>query len=440
MGGFVFDNSRNSDTLPFPDGKEQVAIDRKLLVWLAENEPDMIPDISPGHITDKSKANHLAKFLVCVQAGWFGAQVISRLSMGLAVTLLELNVFAHVVCTLLTYACWWEKPLDIDEPTSVYTDDPKAGSLWAAFWSRMNLRLSTILVVRREGQSTTEPMLTVEGFPIAVDQMVLSPRRAQELWSHCFDGRTVASQQGSRYFSKQEYPSEEVLLFLFPNYTPESLDDDNTEHRIFIELDSALVNKKLSPIKLRTGASGPNDRVYAAFKGYDLQYHLCAHSHPAGLKALMVYSPSFKFKEMRSRISNWSNAKLGVERINIDLLLFIGASVLYSAWHLTAWNGPFRTAAEGMLWKVSAVSVAGVPIVVTAVFLLFCSISPANDRVITWLDRWISPLILALTPLSCCLLIFFRTFLVVESFISLAFVPDTVFSVPQWSIYFPHIG
>lgn len=103
MGGFVFDSSRNAEPFTFPSGHEQAVIDRDLLVWLAQNEPDMIPDISPGHITDKSKANGFAKFLVCIQAGWFGLQVISRLGQGLAVTLLELNVLGHVMCALLIY-------------------------------------------------------------------------------------------------------------------------------------------------------------------------------------------------------------------------------------------------------------------------------------------------------------------------------------------------
>ena len=30
--------------------------------------------------------------------------------------MLELNTFAHALCTLVTYLAWWEKPLDVEEP------------------------------------------------------------------------------------------------------------------------------------------------------------------------------------------------------------------------------------------------------------------------------------------------------------------------------------
>lgn len=436
MGGFVFDNSRNSDSPPFPGEKEQVAINQKSLVWLAKNEPDMIPDISPGHITDKSKANHLAKLLVCIQAGWFGLQVVTRLCQGLAVTLLELNVLAHVVCTLLTYAFWWKKPLDIDEPTSIYTDDPKAGSICAAFWSRVDLQFKTVLVVRKGGQSTTEPMMTLQGNTVGVDQMVLSPQRAQELWGHCFDGSTVASQRGSRHFPNHKYHSEDVSLRMKKS----SCTSASIKDMIFIELDSALVNAELerSMIELRTVVSGPDDRFYVGFKDYNLQRHLCAHSHPAGLRVLMPDSPAITLNTKQSRISNWSN-QFDSDTSNTNYCLFTATSVFYSAWHLTAWNGPFRTAAEGILWKVSAVSVAGVPIVAFAGFVLGLRL-PIEALVSDWLVNFKLCADFAFLLPGCCLVIFSRTFLVVESFISLAFVPDTVFSVPQWSVYFPHLG
>lgn len=32
---------------------------------------------------------------------------------------MELNVFGHAVCTLVTYCLWWHKPLDVQEPEPV---------------------------------------------------------------------------------------------------------------------------------------------------------------------------------------------------------------------------------------------------------------------------------------------------------------------------------
>ena len=55
-----------------------------------------LPDISKAEITDKSKANDIAKGLVLIQASWMLVQVIGRLSAKLPVTLLEVNTIAHV--------------------------------------------------------------------------------------------------------------------------------------------------------------------------------------------------------------------------------------------------------------------------------------------------------------------------------------------------------
>ena len=55
-----------------------------------------LPSISEAEISDKSKANDLAKALVIIQATWMLIQVIGRLIARLPVTLLEVNTIAHV--------------------------------------------------------------------------------------------------------------------------------------------------------------------------------------------------------------------------------------------------------------------------------------------------------------------------------------------------------
>lgn len=475
MGGFVFDNSRNPETLPFRGGRERVAIHPDLLLWLAENEPDMIPDISIGHIMDKSKANGLAKFLVCVQAGWFGVQVIARLGQGLAVTLLELNVFAHVVCALLTYAVWWNKPLDIDEPTAIYTDVPKAASICAAFWSRASLGDHTPLMVQKGAQGFVEPLRDVRGKYFTVHTVVLSLQRAQQMWSQCFDCGSAVSRQGTRYLSNQEYIPEEVLLGLGSG----SVAIGDMEERILVQVDVALVMSELerSNISPRIGRffPYPDDRFYVAFKDYHLQRHLCAYSHPAGLNIISLVSPAFKAHKLRPRIHTWHGFEEGGMTPYIGL--FTVANVLYGAWHLTAWNGPFRTTAEGILWKVSAVGVsmslifdeALLWLVIQRIYIedrnaervakqraatighgtnLNGGINPDHDDkpdalIRLFLHYFFSTLFyfgFSLGVLGGCLLVFSRTYLVVEPFISLAFAPDAVFVVTQWSTYFPHIG
>ncbi|KAI9766758.1 MAG: hypothetical protein M1839_004775 [Geoglossum umbratile] len=73
-------------------------------------------DIPEDTIRDKSKADILAKGLVCCQVTWVVIQCIARKASGLPVTLLEVHTMVHVVCALSMYALWFYKPLDVKYP------------------------------------------------------------------------------------------------------------------------------------------------------------------------------------------------------------------------------------------------------------------------------------------------------------------------------------
>jgi hypothetical protein len=79
-------------------------------------------NISGETIADKSKANLLAKFLVCLQVLWVAGQAIERKVAGFPISLLEFHTLVHVVCALVMYTLWIRKPYDINEPTIVPTE------------------------------------------------------------------------------------------------------------------------------------------------------------------------------------------------------------------------------------------------------------------------------------------------------------------------------
>lgn len=117
MGGFAIDtvNLEPEDNF-LPHSRTHLALTCKGLLFLAKHEPSQIPDLPRAQIEDKSKANVLAKILVCFQALWFCVQCLSRLIQGLPISLLELNSIGHCVCTLFICLMWWNKPVDVVEP------------------------------------------------------------------------------------------------------------------------------------------------------------------------------------------------------------------------------------------------------------------------------------------------------------------------------------
>ncbi|CZS94124.1 uncharacterized protein RAG0_04167 [Rhynchosporium agropyri] len=72
--------------------------------------------VTTGDIGDKSKADVLAKSLVCVQVLWVVGQAIERKATGYPMGLLEVHTIVHVVCALLMYALWFQKPFNDQSP------------------------------------------------------------------------------------------------------------------------------------------------------------------------------------------------------------------------------------------------------------------------------------------------------------------------------------
>lgn len=135
MGGFVYDTSDLPDNEQFlPGNRTRVTLAPDAVIYIARLCPWLLPDISEESIQDKSKANSLAKGVVCVQAFWFILQTIFRLADGLPISLLELSTAAHSLCALLVYALWWRKPLDVESPTVITGEDSRELFAFLAFF------------------------------------------------------------------------------------------------------------------------------------------------------------------------------------------------------------------------------------------------------------------------------------------------------------------
>ena len=92
-GGFAFENP-DDEAQYLPKSCERLTLTARGVALLASC--GHLPNVSEAEITDKSKANNVAKALVIIQASWMLLQVVGRLLAALPVTLLEVNTIAHV--------------------------------------------------------------------------------------------------------------------------------------------------------------------------------------------------------------------------------------------------------------------------------------------------------------------------------------------------------
>ena len=109
MGGFHL-QPRTGPSFP---------INAKQLLYLIKEGYTEYPTITEKEVWDKSKADGFQKTLTCFQTGWFIVQIIGRAIQHLPVTTLELTTLSFVLCNLVMYIQWANKPLDVESPTII---------------------------------------------------------------------------------------------------------------------------------------------------------------------------------------------------------------------------------------------------------------------------------------------------------------------------------
>ncbi|KAG2340341.1 hypothetical protein BDR05DRAFT_1002539 [Suillus weaverae] len=110
MGGFML----------YVDGKPNLTLQPDHILELIRKECIDAPTLTAKQIHDKSKGNAISKGLAMLQVAWFVMQLITRAIYHLETTQLEAGTLAFAVLNFLTYAVWWNKPLDVQCPHPVY--------------------------------------------------------------------------------------------------------------------------------------------------------------------------------------------------------------------------------------------------------------------------------------------------------------------------------
>jgi hypothetical protein len=100
MGGFII------STQEIDSERSYSTITAKGILALARE--GQFVSIDESQISDRSKADILAKGLVCLQVLWMLIQCIARKSAGYPLTILELHTFVHVCCALAMYVLWFK--------------------------------------------------------------------------------------------------------------------------------------------------------------------------------------------------------------------------------------------------------------------------------------------------------------------------------------------
>ena len=399
MGGFAVDTS-SLDENYLPCKRTRLTLTAAGVLHLASHFPEMLPDVSVDYIRDKSKASGIAKSLVCLQALWFCVTTIGRLSFHYPISALELNTLAHALCCLFTYLLWWNKPFDIDLPTFVLQHEAgqevaaamcmlstvgmfqelahyPRGSAALEYHGRQtfvaddevrlniqdqNIRMKedeTVLCVDSETQQSPASSLSsdIEVSPSKTSNDSLSiPEKSQnELHP------PVTHQHESIHSFSFRYIFGDIVihtipgLLIFNKKWPRRLCHARETSQLTlgtqIRLDAA--SQRRLQLASRAFASNPSWPTLSFAKfGSPSKVYRKATRHTLQL-------PEYLIPHATDVLTDSSiGGQLG----------FILAGSLYGGIHLLAWNGPFSSHAELILWRIACCVIVA-PIVLAPVLI-----------------------------------------------------------------------
>ncbi|KAI9754390.1 MAG: hypothetical protein M4579_004728 [Chaenotheca gracillima] len=439
MGGFIVDVSHLHNTIT------RLTITPKGVAFLARHGHFLVAPVSA--IRDKSKADILAKGLVCFQVGQLLLQTIARKVVNFPITLLELHVLVHCFCAFGMYGLWFHKPLDVRDPT--WVDSSSFEDLLALMLVR-NYGLGC-KVQAGPGNNEAKLHASTSEFSNGAESAYLEMKPQDQ-------------------DDEDETIKRDANGFVTPERTSTgNTSNGGTQYTISPGGD-AEVERTLKPGEYLDCGVGPSPRVVPK-------------SHIAGVKeregSLTV---SLSAKDIR----RWELASEGLKKIGGELHMpqgsvnfmipyapnifldrkgvhagffsffcswasggLIAALVLccfYGGIHALAWNFEFPSTTEHLLWRIASIDTIGGTITVLSLFSaavylhehdvksLWASILAKESGVLSIAYRTI----VLIGLLNLPLFVFSRTFIVVESFIGLRQVPIGVYDTVEWTQYIPH--
>lgn len=466
MGGFAFD-TREAKPAFLPNNRVRLSINPRGVAYIAEKAPDLIPDLSKEFIRDKSKASGLVKLLVCLQALWFCIQCVLRLAQGYAIALLELNTFGHALCALLIYALWWDKPLDIEDPTFLSGEKAwefcalmsmssyEGESFLISMWTTSGHWGGEIVNGERFGDQTCTSWL---------DLFRLDPRRSARQMlvpRMVFAWSPSSTQLTENHESPEASANEGSPIDIIHSTLPGVFRKGQSAFGFrcvgpWVPLELAVeISQSSLPERVEAPSwYQPSDPSIWVDESHMRRLDLCS-------RALQQYNPVIDRRDMykrryqfqntvSDRMRNWPSAEsLNLttgDKHNIYFSSGIAVAVavfFYGGLHLLAWNAPFASTAESVLWKSSGTVVASSGILYLSISILFKTSQHIRDGPKPgsgWLWRLGEVFSFVAVFTGALVYIFARAYLTIECFLQLVRLPDSAYQLPSWSQYYPHIS
>jgi hypothetical protein len=428
MGGIVCEDTAPEGERFMPGGRQRIPLDLGAFVSIAREQPHLVPDFSRQYIDDKSKSDWLAKFLTFWQALYFCIQCVFRLSQDLSITLLELNVFAHVAFALLLIFIWWDKPRDINEPTVITHDE--ALDICACMLHNSAYR-DTCELVYVDSAHNPQSYECLE-----INEPGWCETLAQDEDSEKPGYVAVSGSSSYRYLKVRDTC---WTLRKSANDVPWPWQEwQDWRHGIVV-----LDRRRIMQL----------ERVDRWMKARST-----TATQPMPQSNPLESAASMRFCDRISNLSSSLNsAVLGSSTDDSFsaiwfILVFGFEGAFYGGLHFVAWSSSFPSDLQALMWHAACVTTILTGPLIGLTFgciYLFDWVTTSNWWVRFGKSSFFVNLcievsvntlgIAAFVVLSLWYLLC-RIFLVIECFVLLAYLSESHLKVPSWSVYFPHIA
>jgi hypothetical protein len=444
MGGLVVDMSRDPDRV-WPTWCDSLTVTPACVEQCFGRglfDDVDLSFLSKESIAGRSKSDYFTKLITSVQALWFCAQFFVRLGESLPVSLLELNTFAHSICALTTYCLWWRKPGEIEDPFVLHTDQSDAlRDLCAAQWTlgasgkhykKQSLHRYSANAVSDEEKATLrtkwEPMTTHGG---------------SEFFITMFRGRsglTLLPGAGEDWYIFQN--TDETRWFYFPRY-------QGDDSQLPLKMRPADAR---SPVAMQLAAGqripGTREHVAPQFRCVEVDgitlarwaraLHAAAFLRENYSIWLRDRQPNFVWP--RGLDSAEDGAAIADELVKA-LATFLATSLGYGGLHMLAWeSGALRGAggSEETLWKLACLTLV---VLGPAAFVGWAGLRMwrGPDAHLRFGRAW-SVVLGFVAGVAVVVYAVARVYLVVEVFVVLPYMDPEVYKLPEYAVYWPHVG
>ena len=494
MGGFVVDLDEvcQKDNTSFTN-LPRVTLTPRGIALLARY--GYLPKISREDILDKNKSDNASRLLSVLQALWMFAQIIGRVASKLPVTLLEVNTLAHIICAIIFYLLWWNKPKLINEPTKLsgtwvpslcaymYMSSQISGwkSLKPGILKKdwIDPEFAILAVDKLTSLSSESPFIqTSPKTPneATVVPVLFSPSttlrpagsRSPEMPSSSIDGilpsdlsRSLTSAQvqvcpATLASSTAKSPQVVPYPVGFSNSSVSSTSSLTSLASAFkVRPMTALAPKGMS---LSEVGLAINARLEASQCLQSSRWALAAealHNHPALQSRIKARETIVNDTQMQwlqpvteelldESIGNWASSNLlrSMSGFVMGMVLW-SASMVCGGVHAAAWHGHFPSRTEAILWRFSSVCIPSSGftwIMINLLARISNHFKAYWKNVETLRAHWTSLVPLGTLAALCGLAyVLARVYLVVEAFISLRKLPAAAYDSLQWTELIQHL-